>query len=155
MESNDINDVINEALYFDKDGRIYTQDDLDFEVERFTLGMSSHGVPPKELYDEKDIIEVLNLVEIDHLELLHEEGYFLPYSQIWEEYKNGKLENDPNYTCFDSIDEYIFSLTWHHAACLWIDTKTEIKSGWYLIECHNDSEKFSVITNGDGQSFYL
>ena len=144
-----------EALYYDRTGKIYTQDDLDCEVEQYALGMTSRGVPKNELYDESDVISILNLVEIDRLELLHEDGHFIKYQNILQEYLDGKESNDQSFSDFESAADYISSLTWHHAACMWIDSKTEIKQGWYLVECHNDASTFSIVTNGDGKAFYL
>lgn len=144
-----------EALYYDRTGKIYTQDDLDYEVEQYAFGMTSRGVPKNELYNESDVISILELVEIDQLELLHEEGFFVNFRDILKEYTEGKNSGDPNYTDFESIADYISSLTWHHAACMWIDSKTEIKPGWYLVECHNDAVSFSIVTNGDGKAYYL
>lgn len=144
-----------EALYFDRTGKIYTQDDLDYEVEQYALGMTSRGVPKNELYDKSDVISILELVEIDRLELLHEDGYFIKYQDLLKDYMDGKESNEQNFSDFESISDYIESLTWHHAACMWIDSKSEIKLGWYLVECHNDASSFSIVTNGDGKAFYL
>lgn len=149
------NYIKSEPLYFDRDGKIYNHDEIDYLVDRYELGMSSRGVPKDELYNEADIISIFELVEIDKLELLHEEGYFIPYSDIRNEFMTGIQNEDPNYTQFESIGDYISALIWHNAACMWIDSKVEIKTGWFLVECHNDREKFSIVTNGDGIAYYL